>query len=260
MGTEKLLKPITHKRYITCYCVADLEVGSIPIKDTYGNTIASISERSKIKLQIEGTGRLSSGDIVNVVARVGGEMVYTLVPNTAKFGYGIRGKPLEPWSSVAVNLIDIHSLDLFKRTLILPKLKGFVTPDGKTLDGRFIIHDTGSGLRKCPYSGGLFRADSEKKCGQVDVFVGSEKVYRGLLGSWETYQDCIVMPTDTYTPRGIQETLNLLMDSGLKVDGVVGTKTRKAINDFKHMVGLEEDCIWDDNVKEIAKLSLENWG
>jgi hypothetical protein len=256
----ELLKPLTHRRYITCYCVADLEVGTSPIKDQFGNVIASLTDKSKRKLEIEGVGRLPSGDMVNVGTVVDGEKRFVLIPPNIKFGYGIRSKPLEPWVSVAVNLSDIKSYDLFKRTIILKQLYNYTTPDNITLSGELIIHDTGSALRACPYSGGLFRSGSkDAEHGQVDVFVGDEWVYKKLFGSWKMYQDCIIMPRDTYSEKGIQETLNVLMDAGLVVDGRVGVKTKRAINNFKHYYSMDEDGIWDEKTKELAKLSLNNW-
>jgi len=257
---SKLLKPLTHRRYITVYCIADLEVGTVPIKDTFGNVLAYLTEKSKKNLELQGTGRLPSGDLINVAVRMDGEMRFNTVPANIKYGYGIRGKPLEPWSSTALNLPDIKDFDLFKRKIILKQLDGYKTPDNKVLTGEFSVHDTGGGLRACPYERGLFRSgENEKKHGQVDLFIGDDWIYRKLLGHWIQYQDCIIMPRDTYSSEGIQETLNLLLDAGLIVDGKIGTKTRRAINDLKHFAGFEEDNIWDDKTKDFAKKCLDNW-
>jgi len=259
---EQLLKPILHRRYISLYCIADLEDGGVPITTTRGNEIWRISAHSRKRLNMEGTGRLSNGKVVNVAKVVNGSWSYTTMGPDSPHGVGIRGKALKPWFSMAHHLQQLRTHSLFGRKIVIPELKGYNTPDGFILDGEFEVHDTGGGLRKCPYERGLWRTGSTKsKYGQFDLFIGGpESMYKGLLGSWKSYFEVIVMPRDTETEKGVQETLNLLLDSGLKVDGVIGPKTNEAITQLKEKAGLGcDDEEWCEDVKKYAELCLENW-
>ena len=257
----KLLKPKTHKRYISIYCIADLSDGTVPILTREGEEIWKISDKSLKRLVMEGTGRLSDGRVVNVDKVVGGSWRYKVMGSNSPHGIGIRGKALVPWGSVAHQLKQLLSHDLFNREVIIPSMRGYSLPDGTEHSGRFRVHDTGGGLRECPYDKGIWRTgESKSKYGQFDLFIGGpETLYNSMLGTWNSYRDVFVMPRDTKSSKGIQETLNLLMDAGLHVDGIVGNKTKASIGEFQKIVGLECSETWDENTKLVAEKSLENW-
>ena len=261
---EQLLTPLTHRRYISIYCIADLQDGPIDIKTASGNIIYGISSYSRKRLDMEGTGRLPNGRVVNVDKYTSDGWVYTLMGSSSPDGVGINGKALVPWFSVAHNLKQLKAFNLFGRKIVIPGLRDYVTPTGASLSGVFEVHDTGGGLRECPYSRGLWRSgDTRSECGQFDLFIGGpETVYKQLLGTWDSYYYAIVMPRDTESVYGIQETLNLLIDAGLNIDGVMGPKTKAAIVELKKRAGLDVTVggdIWTEDVKRYAELSLNNW-
>jgi len=258
---EQLLTPLLHRRLITLYCIADLEDGDVQLLDSKGNFIHSVSEHSRKRLDMEGTGSLSTGKVINVAVQVDGEWRYKVMGPNEPYGVGIRSTPLVPWMSVAHHLQQLRTHNMFGRTVIIPSLKGYKPPNAEEHTGQLKVHDTGGGLRKCPYERGLWRTGPVKEeYGQFDLFIGGpESVYKGLLGTWDCYREVFVMPRDTESEKGIQETLNLLLDTGLKVDGFNGVKTKEAITQLQIKAGLEETGIWDLKTKEFAELSLNNW-
>jgi len=259
---RKLLKPIKHWRYLSIYCIADLKDGDTPILTSRGLELWKISTRSRERLVMEGTGRLSNGKVVNVDRVVNGAWRFKEMGPSQAHGVGIRNKALEPWVSVAHSLQQLRTHSLFGRKVVIPQLKGYETPDGKILDGTFLIHDTGGGLRKCPFYKGLWRTgETKSKYGQFDLFIGGpETMYKGLLKTWNSYKEVFLMPRDTETNKGIQETLNLLLDAGLTVDGVIGPKSTEAISQIQAKAGIEDQSgVWCSETKRFAELSLENW-
>lgn len=257
---DEFLSPIRHVRYITLYCITDLKSGDVPIKDRRGNVIDKISKHSLKRLEMEGTGRLEDGKVVNVDRYSGGSWSFAVMPGSSPDGLGIRGAALKPWHSLAHHLGQLRYYDLFKRTVVMPSLYNYKTPDGITLSGEFEVHDTGGGLRKCPYKRGLWRTGASKKyCGQFDLFCGSETTYKTLLGHWDSYIDVIVMPRDLNSIYGKQEASNLLMDAGLAVDGINGPKTKKAIEALQEKAGLKRTGEWGEDLNRFVKLSLNNW-
>ena len=258
---EQLLTPLLHRRLITLYCIADLEDGDIQLLDSKGIFIHSISEHSRKRLDMEGTGCLSTGKVINVAVQVDGEWRYKVMGPNEPYGVGIRSTPLVPWTSVAHHLQQLRTHNMFGRTVIIPSLKGYKPPNAEEHTGQLKVHDTGGGLRKCVYERGLWRTGPTKsEYGQFDLFIGGpESVYKGLLGTWDCYRDVFVMPCDTETGKGVQETLNLLLDTGLKIDNIFGPKTKEAITQLQIKAGLEETGIWDLKTKEFAELSLNNW-
>lgn len=257
---DQLLAPIRHNRYITIYCIADLKDGDSPIKDRHGDIIASISSYSLKRLKMEGTGRLEDGRVVNVDKFVGGEWNYAVMPETSPDGLGIYGAALKPWVSLAHQKGQLDKHSLFKRKVIIPSLYGYETPEKETLSGKFEVHDTGGGLRECPYEGGLWRTGPTKSTyGQFDLFCGTEKTYKTLLGSWNSYREVIVMPRDLSSVAGRQEAVNLLLDAGLVVDNIYGPKTEAGIKKLQGFAGLKESGVWDEDTERFVVLSLDNW-
>ena len=147
-----LLKPIKHRRYISLYCITAISEGNFPIMDRYGKILARISDKSNKRLRMEGTGKLPDGRIVNYDGVVSGSVRYVVLDYRAPYGLGIYNEPLVPWKSVAHQLSQLKKYELFKRDIVIPALRGYKTPDGKTLDGIYTVHDTGGGLRKVKYN------------------------------------------------------------------------------------------------------------
>ena len=259
---EQLLSPIRHRRYITIYCIADLKDGEVSILDRKGNILAGITPHSRERLNMEGTGRLEDGRVVNVDKFVNGAWNYVVMTSRTPFGMGIRGEALVPWVSLAHHKQQLRTHSLFGRSVIIPSLVGFVPPVREPFEvsGRFEVCDVGGGLRKGPYSKGLWRTGTRKSLyGQFDVFVGSESVYKSLLGKWNSYREVVILPRDTTSVKGLQESLNLLLDSFLNVDGKNGPNTKSAIKNLQDKAGLEETGEWCEDTKRFAEMSLDNW-
>lgn len=260
-----LLSPKKHKRYVTMYYLPDLDSGSVQIFDRNGNEIEKISSKSLDRLNMEGTGRLPSGKVVNVDRLMkSGEWSFKVMDSGTPYGIGIKGKALEPWVSLATNLSQINKYRLLGRKVVIPELKGFeYTHEGKMFkhSGEFEIHDTGGAMKPCPYDKGLFRTGSSKKYyGQLDIFVCYPDTYKALLKDWDSYFDVIVMPRDLSSNKGIQETINLLIDAGLDVDGEIGPKTKAAILKLKESFGIQDPTDeWDDLVVDLSEKSLNRW-
>jgi len=209
---------------------------------------------------MEGTGKLESGEVVNVDTRVNGVWTFRIMGPDKPYGLGIKGSALAPWKSLAHQLSQLNSHQLFNRKVVIPSLYGYTTPEGKVLTGEFEVHDTGGGLRRCPFEKGLWRTGPSKNTyGQFDLFVGSESTYKKLLSTWNSYRDVIVMPRSLDSVIGRQEAINLLLDEGLTLDGIEGPNTKKGIEHLQVSMGMKETGEWDEFLEEYVRKSLDNW-
>jgi peptidoglycan hydrolase-like protein with peptidoglycan-binding domain len=251
----KLLKPITHKRYLTCYYIPKpLTEGNSELLDAKGVLIAKVSTYSKKRLDMEGTGVLWDGRLINVGSRISGQRRYIILDKEkAPHGVGIYNKPLVPWESLAAHMGQIKNHFLFERTVYIPHL------DKKIKKRWFRIHDTGGAMRECPYEKGLWRSgNTNSSCGQFDVFIGDWKDYNTVKQWWKDYADVYVLPRNYKSPKGIQESLNGLLDSKLDVDGICGPKTLLAIKVFQEKTGAPMTGVWGDLDAALARSSFEN--
>ena len=129
------------------------EPATVGLDSCDGEYIASVSRTFKHHLDIEGSGRLHGGHIVNVGGTHDGERCW-LEPSKAPFGLGEDGNGLIPYRSLAVdpNVVKLGTV------LYIPALDGIRLPSGEVHDGLVIAHDTGSAI--IGY--------------RIDVFVGFE--------------------------------------------------------------------------------------
>lgn len=158
------------------YCLADESdqryVGQpkdAPVLDIYGQTIAMVSREFKRKVDLEGSGKLSDGRVINFAQRASDGIRYRLVQGApwglgaANVEYLSRAEPykLIPYRSVAVDpgQIDLGSV------LYIPKAKGILLPEGSTHDGYFLAHDVGGAI----------------KGNRLDLFVGMEEDVRNTF-------------------------------------------------------------------------------
>ncbi|ORZ14050.1 hypothetical protein BCR42DRAFT_417943 [Absidia repens] len=106
-----------------------------------GKSIAKVSETTYEKFQMEGTGLLKSGVMVNL-----GSSKDTFIKvnrKTDPYGLGSDSNPLEPWVSVASN-------DLKRGTrLYVKQLDGVKLPDGKVHNGCVRVDDQGWSFGSC---------------------------------------------------------------------------------------------------------------
>jgi 3D (Asp-Asp-Asp) domain-containing protein len=129
------------------------EPPTVELRGCDGEYIASVSQTYKHHLDIEGSGRLRSGQVVNIGGTHDGERCW-LEPSKAPYGLGEDGNGLIPYRSLAVD----PSVIKLGTVLYIPALNGIRLPTGETHDGLVIAHDTGSAI--VGY--------------RIDVFVGFE--------------------------------------------------------------------------------------
>ena len=122
------------------------------VLDIHGNILAQVSERFKKKLDLEGSGILRNGTIVNFSARVNGEIRYRFTQN--HFGDGAGQCALVPFRTIA---IDPRKVALGS-TVRIEETIGMQLPDGTIHDGTWYANDVGSAIQN----------------DRVDLFVGTE--------------------------------------------------------------------------------------
>ena len=141
-----LLEPLGRFR-VTYYWVAeederyDALERSEPLLDRQGRVLARVSRAFRQAIELEGTGRLRDGRVLNVAGRVAGELRFVEI--LEPYGLGVESRPLEPFISVAA---DLSALGVGDR-LRIEEFAGFLRPDGRVHDGMFRVDDTGSAIR-----------------------------------------------------------------------------------------------------------------
>jgi 3D (Asp-Asp-Asp) domain-containing protein len=130
--------------------------------------IASVSREFATQLEIQGTGQLRDGRVLNVwgACKCGQNRCFTVT--ASKWGTGGSGRPLQPFRTVAVDpkVIPLGSL------LYVPLLEGRVMPGrapwgGFVHDGCVVADDTGGHI------------DGNR----LDLFVGRRGYFLGLSGT-----------------------------------------------------------------------------
>ncbi|KAI8881964.1 hypothetical protein K501DRAFT_324214 [Backusella circina FSU 941] len=112
------------------------------LKTVSGKTIAKVSETTYEKFQMEGTGLLKSGVMVNLDS--GKDTFLKVNRKTSPYGFGSdESSHLDPWVSVASNDIK-HGTKLF-----IKELEGVKLPDGKVHNGCVRVDDKGWSFGKC---------------------------------------------------------------------------------------------------------------
>ncbi|KAI9498658.1 hypothetical protein BDB00DRAFT_754716 [Zychaea mexicana] len=127
------------------------------LKTSSGKKIAKVSKTTYEKFQMEGTGLLKNGEMVNLDDSKDDFMEV----NRKKDPFGIGEDDdvaLEPWVSVASNDLDRGT------TLYIKDLDGVKLPDGKTHNGCVRVDDEGWSFDDC----------------QLDFFVLSYQDYKKL--------------------------------------------------------------------------------
>ncbi|CAO3638002.1 unnamed protein product [Cunninghamella blakesleeana] len=103
------------------------------LKNKSGKTIAKVSKNTYEKFQMEGTGLLKNGKMVNL----GSSMNTFEEVNRKKnpYGMGSHDNSLNPWNTVAANDIPRGT------TLFIKELAGFKLPDGRKHNGCVRVED-----------------------------------------------------------------------------------------------------------------------
>ncbi|CEP19697.1 hypothetical protein [Parasitella parasitica] len=111
------------------------------LKDHKGKTIAKVSKTTYDKFQMEGTGLLLSGTMVNLGSHK--NEFEKINRQKTPYGLGTNDNSLVPWVSVASN--DIRK----GTTLYIKKLDGVKLPNGMNHNGCVRVDDEGWGLNDC---------------------------------------------------------------------------------------------------------------
>lgn len=131
----------------TFYWVAleqdDGEERTDSLKDMDGNEIVKVSKKFRRSIDLEGTGKLLDGRILNYAGRIGKEVRYLICPPDAPYGYGVNFIKLQPFRSVAVDpkVVPIGS------KVYIPQAVGAELPDGTIHDGYFQAVDVGDAIK-----------------------------------------------------------------------------------------------------------------
>ncbi len=126
-----------------------------------GRLIAKVSESFHDDLDMEGTGVLNDGRVLNVGTRSNGLWDYVVLSKGA-FGIGILNHKLHPYRSVAVDFrhlcqqagldfCQLSDLEIRRRLIgaliYIPRLKGIALPNGQQHDGYVCAQDIGGAIK-----------------------------------------------------------------------------------------------------------------
>lgn len=132
------------------------------------DAIADVSEDFAKALQLQGTGKLKDGRVLNIAGRCSCDRSPCFQVTPTQWGTAGTGKPLQPFRTVAVDpkVVKLGSL------LYVPLLEGRVMPGrppwgGYVHDGCVVADDTGGHI------------DGN----QLDLFVGRKAYFLGMSGS-----------------------------------------------------------------------------
>lgn len=138
----------------------------VPLNDQRCRPLAHVTRAFADQVQLQGTGKLRDGRLVNVATRCQcGRPCFHIVAASKEWGTGGSGKPLSPFRSVAVDPAIVP----LGTTLYIPALDGVRMPGPRGVggfihDGCVIAVDTGGGI------------DGH----QLDLFVGRRAYYKAL--------------------------------------------------------------------------------
>lgn len=138
----------------------------VPLNDQACRPLAHVTRAFAAQVQLQGTGKLRDGRLVNVATRCQcGRPCFHIVAASKEWGTGGSGKPLSPFRSVAVDPAVVP----LGTTLYIPALDGVRMPGPRGVggfihDGCVIAVDTGGGI------------DGH----QLDLFVGRRAYYKAL--------------------------------------------------------------------------------
>jgi len=122
--------------------------------DANGCELARVSRAFRRALDMEGTGELADGRIVNVAERTASGWRYVDL-GVSGWGLGAGDVPLLPFRSVAA---DPERLPRGSR-IHVPAFADLILPSGDQHGGRFVVDDVGSAIR----------------ARRLDVFIGDEQ-------------------------------------------------------------------------------------
>jgi len=138
------------------------------IYDPKCEAIADVSDEFAKQLELQGTGKLHDGRVLNIAGRCHCDRTPCFQVTPTQWGTAGTGRPLQPFRTVAVDpkVVKLGSL------LYVPLLEGRVMPGrppwgGYVHDGCVVADDTGGHI------------DGN----QLDLFVGRKAYFLGISGS-----------------------------------------------------------------------------
>ena len=175
-GSKNGTRANRYKVYPTFYYVADEAFyGTEKTEKLYeaktGRVLATVNKDYRVDLDIQGTGRLNDGRVINVWAYKRGIWDYVVLPE-GSYGLGIHNHYLYPFRTVAIDFTylckkaGLPNCSGYKETdkkrfigalLYISQLDGAKLPNGKTHDGYVCAHDVGGAI----------------KSDRIDLFVGN---------------------------------------------------------------------------------------
>jgi 3D (Asp-Asp-Asp) domain-containing protein len=175
-GEPKVSRKPLGRFAITFYCLVDEADGrfvglprEVPIRDIYGQTIALVSQEYKRKADIEGSGKLWDGRVINYAGRAADGIRYRVVEG-AQWGLGAanaeRISKVEPYKLVPHRTVAVDPKKIpLGSVLFIPRARGIRLPNGTDHDGYFLAHDVGGAI----------------KGKRLDFFVGTEEDIRNTF-------------------------------------------------------------------------------
>ncbi|KAI9308184.1 hypothetical protein BJ944DRAFT_237219 [Cunninghamella echinulata] len=130
------------------------------LKNKHGKTIAKVDKHTYEKFQMEGTGLLKNGKMVNLDS----DKNTFLEVNRKKTPYGLGSDDhigLEPWVSVASNDLDVGE------TVYVKELDGVKLPDGKVHNGCVRVDDEGWSFDDCQLDFFVLQFEAYKKLEKI---------------------------------------------------------------------------------------------
>jgi 3D (Asp-Asp-Asp) domain-containing protein len=134
----------------------------VPVQGMDGQVLALVSRAFKRDMDMEGTGRLRDGRVVNFAGVIDHQIRYaeTIHP----WGRGVGNCPLVPYHTIAVdrNLVALGTV------VYIDETDGKLLPDGTRHNGIWRAEDVGGAIQK----------------NRVDLFMGEGIRSGELLGQW----------------------------------------------------------------------------
>lgn len=128
------------------YVVLESEYSKYPVDNVIrtmkGEILARVSQKFRRAVDIEGTGRLIDGRVINFAGRKNGEIRYFL--SDSHYGYGVGSCKLVPFHTVAVDptVVALGSVVYIRET------DGMLLPSGEIHDGIWRAEDVGGAIKR----------------------------------------------------------------------------------------------------------------
>lgn len=141
--TNEILGKFRNTNY---YVVDEAEYSKFPLDDEIldlkGRVLAKVSTRFHKDVDIEGTGKLTDGRVINYAGIINKEIRYKI--SQFEYGLGVGNCPLIPFHTIAVDpqTIPLGAVVKIRETV------GMLLPDGTKHNGLWRAEDVGGAIKK----------------------------------------------------------------------------------------------------------------